>query len=237
MSSGHHHRHTNGPEHDFEPQHGLPEALPAGEHLLWQGAPDFRSLARRSFHVRKFALYFALMVLARAASDLASGVDLATAAMAMLKFGTLAAVGLGLVLGLAWLTARTTVYTLTDRRVVMRIGIVLSVSYNLPLLRIQAADLKPFAEGTGHLPLKLEAPNKIAYLHLWPHARPWQLARPQPMLLCVPDAARVAQLLSTAWTQVHGQALTAQPTAQPTQQPTPQPSPAHGNGGQLAPSH
>ena len=33
--------------------------------------------------------------------------------------------------------ARTTLYTLTDRRVVMRIGIVLTVAYNLPLVRIE----------------------------------------------------------------------------------------------------
>ena len=27
------------PEHEFEAAHGLPEALPAGERLRWQGAP------------------------------------------------------------------------------------------------------------------------------------------------------------------------------------------------------
>ena len=34
---------------------------------------------------------------------------------------------------LAWLTSRNTVYTITNKRVVMRIGIVLSVTFNLPL--------------------------------------------------------------------------------------------------------
>ena len=49
-------------EHEFEPQHGLPERLPAGEHLLWQGTPDWRVIARRVFHVNKVAAYFALML-------------------------------------------------------------------------------------------------------------------------------------------------------------------------------
>ena len=41
----------------------------------------------------------------------------------------------------AWLSARTTMYTLTNKRVVMRIGIVLTVSFNLPLraIRMQIA--------------------------------------------------------------------------------------------------
>ncbi len=30
-----------------------PQALPAGERMLWQGAPSWRALARRSLHVRK----------------------------------------------------------------------------------------------------------------------------------------------------------------------------------------
>jgi hypothetical protein len=30
----------------FEPIRGLPEQLPEGEHILWQGAPDPRVLAR-----------------------------------------------------------------------------------------------------------------------------------------------------------------------------------------------
>ena len=41
-------------EHDDEPQNGLPEALPAGERLLWQGSPDWRVLARHGFHFNAF---------------------------------------------------------------------------------------------------------------------------------------------------------------------------------------
>ena len=44
---------------------------------------------------------------------------------------------------MAWLSARNTVYTITDRRVVMRIGIVLTLTFNLPFKRIAAAGLQP----------------------------------------------------------------------------------------------
>jgi hypothetical protein len=33
-----------------------------GEHVVWQGAPDWRSLAVHAFHVRKIALYFVFML-------------------------------------------------------------------------------------------------------------------------------------------------------------------------------
>jgi hypothetical protein len=37
---------------DFEPVPGLPAELPAGETMIWQGRPQWRSLAVRAFHIR-----------------------------------------------------------------------------------------------------------------------------------------------------------------------------------------
>ena len=51
------HRHSMDGEHDFEPELGLPEALPRGEQVRWQGSPDWKTLALRGFHVRKLAVY------------------------------------------------------------------------------------------------------------------------------------------------------------------------------------
>jgi hypothetical protein len=199
------HRHTHGShEHEFEPQRGLPETLPPGERLLWQGSPDWRVLARRAFHLRKLAAYFAAMVLLRAGfvyGDTGSLIDALRATPGPLA---LAALALGLVMLLAWLSAHSTVYSVTNKRVVMRIGIVLTLTFNIPLRRIATAGLHMDARGTGDLPLALLPPDRIAYLHLWPHARPWRMARPEPMLRCVPDAARVAQTLSQAWTEATG---------------------------------
>jgi hypothetical protein len=206
------HRHTaSGHEHEFEPQKGLPETLPADEKLLWQGSPDWRMLARRAFHLRKLALYFAAMVLLRAGFVYSDTASVAEALRATPGPLALAAVALGLVGLMAWLSARSTVYTLTDKRVVMRIGIVLTLTFNIPYRRIATAGLHLDAAGTGDLPLSLLPPDHIAYLHLWPHARPWRLARPEPMLRSVPEAERVARLLTQAWSEATG--LTAEPRA------------------------
>ncbi len=194
------HRHTapGQHEHEFEAAHGLPEDLPAGERLLWQGAPDWKLLALRVFHVRAVAIYFALLFAWRASDVLLGGGGLGEALFAVALLSPLALVALGLLAALAWLSARTAVYTITSRRVILRIGIVLSVTYNLPHRQIHGASLHADRAGRGDIALQLAPGTRIAYLHLWPHARPWQLRRPQPALRCVPEAARVGALLAQA---------------------------------------
>lgn len=196
-------------EHEFEAAHGLPEPLPASETILWQGAPDTWAMARDVFHTRSVAIYFAIILALRAASSWADHGNAADALMAAVYLLPMAALGLGLLAVLAWLSARSTVYTLTSERVVMRIGIVLTLTFNLPFKAIASADLKARPDGTGDLPLTLVPGEKIAFAHLWPHARPWRLATPEPMLRNVPDAARVAQLLAQAWRRSRGLALNA----------------------------
>lgn len=208
-------------EHEDEPVYGLPEVPPAGEHVIWQGSPDWKALAIRAFHVRKLAIYFALMLVLRGAVTLADGGSAAKALRDVALLLPLPLVGMALVLVLAWLSARTTVYTLTNRRVVMRVGIVLTLSFNLPFKCIAAADMARTPRGTGDIALTLAGEDRIAYLQLWPHARPWQLRKPQPMLRCVPRPEEVSQLLAAQWSQATG--LGAQPSAA---QPLPTAAPA-----------
>lgn len=208
-------------EHEHEPQRGLPELLPAGERVLWQGSPQWRALARHAFHLRKLTLYFALLLLWRGAVVAASG-GVAAGLWAMLMLLPLPALALGLVALVARWSAQGAVYTITNRRVVMRIGIVLTVTFNIPLTRIAAAGLHVRADGNGDIPLTLGKGDRIAWLHLWPHVRPWRAARPQPMLRCVPDAARAARVLTDAWVQATGGSAAAAPApaaAQPAGRP------------------
>jgi hypothetical protein len=175
---------------------GLPDELPAGERLLWQGAPNWRALCVRAFHVRKVAAYFALLVLWRVTTGVADGADLATIATACSSLVALAVAAIGILVLLAWLSARTTIYSITSQRVVFRCGIALSMDLNIPYRTVGAAELNPHADGTGDIALALPKGTRIAYLNLWPHARPWHFRAPQPTLRCVPEASRVADLLS-----------------------------------------
>jgi hypothetical protein len=195
-------------EYEFDAQHGLPEALPAGERLLWQGAPDTAVLARRVFHFHKVALYFALLLAWSVASSLHDGASVSQALQPLTWLLPLFALALGILWLLARWTARTTVYTLTDARIVMRIGIVLTVAYNLPLKRIESADLLDLGRGHADIALTLERGTQIAWLHLWPHVRPWRVARTQPMLRALRDGAAVSALLARAWSDANGAAAT-----------------------------
>ena len=197
---------SNGHEHEFEAAYGLPEPLPQGESILWQGAPAMKDLAIRVFHMKKVAVYFAVLMVVRGSYLYSSGADNFTIAAGVLLvagLGITAMAALGL---LAWLTARTTAYTLTDQRVVMRIGIVLTLTFNLPLKRIETAGLLLAANGFGDIPLALSGGNRIGYINLWPHARPWRLANPEPMLRCIPQAQIFAAQLQQAWTKATGKA-------------------------------
>lgn len=185
-------------EHGPEPVRGLPEPLPAGERILWQGGPAFGALARGVFHVRAVALYFGLLAVWRLVSGLADGAGWAAAALDAAGLLVPAALAIGVLLLLARLYARSTVFTVTDRRVVLRFGVALPMAVNLPFCRIEGAALRLHRDGTGDLPLALGGPGRLAWLHLWPFVRPWRLGRPEPMLRGVPDAAAVAAILRGA---------------------------------------
>lgn len=189
----------NGHEHEFEAAYGLPEPLPKGESILWQGAPDFGDLAVRVFHMRKIAVYFTVLVAIRGFFLSSSGAGAVTIVAGMLIVAGLAMTALAALGVLAWLTARTTAYTLTDQRVVMRIGIVLTLTFNLPLKRIETAGLFLTGNGFGDIPLALSSGDRIGWLNLWPHARPWRIAKPEPMLRCIPEAQAFAAQLQNAW--------------------------------------
>jgi hypothetical protein len=192
------------PEHEFEAQYGLPERLPVGERILWQGTPQTALLARQVFHAHKVALYFVAMLVWRFVSALNDGASAGEALASLTWLAPLFALALGALVLMAWLSARSTAYTLTNRRVVMRIGIVLTVTYNLPLRCIESADLRLGRQNQGDITLALEPGTQIAWMHLWPHVRPWRLARTQPMLRGLEGAAEVARLLHQAWAEVNG---------------------------------
>ncbi len=183
-------------EHDDEPIPGLPGLLPPGERILWQGAPDRRRLARTAFHTRLITGYFALLAgwafLEAAMTGIRGPGDLIGTAMTIIA----GIVGVGLLHLLAWGSVRTTVYTLTNRRIVLRIGMALPKCINLPLPLVGAVDLATHADGTGDVPLTITGRQKLNFLTLWPHARPWKIVTPQPMLRALPNAATVAALIA-----------------------------------------
>ena len=198
-----------GHEYEFEPEYGLPERLPADEQILWQGSPDVKTLAISAFHMRKLSIYFVLLTLACAWPAIESGAEPWAMLSAVKWIVPLTVVAMVSVWILAFMTARTTVYTLTNKRVVMRLGIVLTVTFNLPLKRMSAADVRDLPGGFGDISLALTGEDRIAWVHLWPSVRPWRIKKTEPTLRAVPDARAVAVQLRDAWSQATGLAAVA----------------------------
>ena len=188
-------------EHEFEAALGLPEKLPRNEYVIWQGQPDWKQLAVDAFHVRKILVYFTVMV----ALQLVHLVDSDASVLDIVKqVGTsifLAAVALGLLIWSAYLSSQATIYTLTNRRIVMRIGIVLSLTFNLPLKKIVSCDFMAFKNQTGNIAIGIASDSPIGWLNLWPHVRAWRINAPQPTLRCVAQAERIGHLIMQAWRQ------------------------------------
>jgi len=193
--SGHHGEH----EFEVEPIKGLPEVPPEDEKILWQGSPDWRSLARHALHARKVAFYFALLVLWRISAGISDGHTVQQIVSGASLVAGLAVAAVGILTLLAWLNSRATVYTITSRRVVMRFGIALTMAVNFPYRVVQSADLRTYRDGTGDIPLEVTESKGLGYVIMWPNARAWHFGQKmQPMLRSVPDARGVAETLADA---------------------------------------
>jgi hypothetical protein len=162
------------------------------EKVLWKGRPTVGLLARSAFHAHKAGTYMAAL------SVIALLTGNSTAALVAAGLGV---VLVGLLYMLAWASARTTLYILTDARMIMRIGMAIETRINLPLKQITAANFRARGKGHGDIAFELTGERLLSTLLLWPHVRPFHYAMPQPMLRAVPEAAHVAQMIAEARAQ------------------------------------
>lgn len=159
----------------------------ADEKVLWKGRPAIGLLARTAFHTHLLGAYFAALVV------IAVALGKTDAAIVAAVLGT---VLLAMLTMLAWLSARSTLYILTDSRLIMRIGMAIETRINIPLKQVQAAHLRLRGADHGDIALELTGERLLGTVLLWPHVRPWRYAHPQPMLRAVPDAASVARMIA-----------------------------------------
>jgi hypothetical protein len=194
---------------------GLPGPLPEGERLLWQGRPEWKSVALRVLHVRKLAIYFAALLAWYVVAKLAGGMPAGRVAIGAAELGGCALATLALLTGYAWGVRRATVYTITNRRVLIKFGVGLSMTINLPFARIDGAAVKQAADGTGDIALTIAPGEHVSYLVLWPHVRSWHLGRTQPALRSLADAASASRVLARALAASAEVSVPAAPVARP----------------------
>jgi len=180
----------------FPPRVTLPGPAPLEEIVRWQGSPNWRAAAMRIWHIRAAAFYFAALLAEGVHESLGATPAAALARQGEIALLLIALGSVGLLTLLAWLTGRTTRYTITDTHVMMKYGIALKATLVIPFGAIEHVAIRVNPDHTGDLALRLKHGQRILYPKLWPHVRPWSLIRAEPMLRCVPEAGVVGALLA-----------------------------------------
>jgi len=183
-----------------KPVHPLPEPLPEGERILWQDSPAWRPYSRRVFQLARIAFYFLVLVCWVGVSAYLGSDDWA-AALRSLTWAAPPALGvLGLLALIAWLYARSTVYTITSRRVVIQSGLAVPSAVNLPFSKISSADMQTYRDRTGDIELTMSG-QRLLYSMLWPNVRLLRLKRTTPVLRALRQPQEVAETLGQALAQ------------------------------------
>lgn len=176
---------------------GVAHALPPGERLLWQGTPAPGLVARHVFHRWLVIGYFAIVTGWWAFSTYGTVEMDAFLPMLGMRLG-LAALVIGTVEFLARTVAKTTMYAITSKRLVLKIGMVLPMSINVPFNVLANAAVGRFRDGSGQIALTLVPGNRLAYVALWPHCKVFNVTQPQPVLRGLSDPDAVAAVLRDA---------------------------------------
>ena len=174
----------------------LPGPAPVEETVQWQGRPGWWAAATRIWRVRAAACYFALLLADGLRASLAPARAGALARQGELALLLIALGAVGLLLLLGWLTSRTTVYTVTDTHLMMRWGIALRAALVIPFGAVAHVAVRVYPDHTGDVAMRLRPGQKVFYLKLWPHVRPWTLLGAEPMLRGVPQAGAVGALVT-----------------------------------------
>ncbi len=182
-------------QHEYEPVPGLPERLPDGERILWQGRPSQRRIATDVLKARWVAFYFGVLIVWAIAAGWSDGQSNSALVFSAGVLCILAAILLGLIELYAWAVTRTTLYTVTDRRLVMRVGVGSSITMNLPFARIASAAMVERKDGTGDIVFEAADGVRLSWFHLWPHVRPRHYSKPQAALRCISGVSAVAALI------------------------------------------
>jgi hypothetical protein len=108
----------------------------------------------------------------------------------------------GGVIGGAWLLARAiangSTYAITDRRIVMRFGVIFPLTINVPLHYVEGASAREFPDGTGQIAVQLTKKESIAWIVLFPHVRPWKFTNPEPLLRGLTEPVKIGEVLRAA---------------------------------------
>ncbi|MEO0435411.1 MAG: photosynthetic complex putative assembly protein PuhB [Pseudomonadota bacterium] len=183
---------------EIEPIPGLPEEPPENERILWQGRPSAGLIAQHIFRLRWLTAYFVLIACTQAGLKMYRGTTLENSLEGAALVLGLGAVAIAIFALLSFAYAKTTVYTITSKRLAMRFGVALPMVVNIPLSTVTSADMRRFPDGSGDVVFTLDPKKRMSYILLWPHVRPWRFLQPQPSIRCLGSLEGACAALASA---------------------------------------
>jgi hypothetical protein len=182
----------------FEPVPGLPSELPDGEKTLWSGSPEAWTFGYRVFHIRWVAAFFVILAVSSIFSGFNHGAGTGRVAMTFITLLFVGGLVGGFLMVMGWLVAINTIYTLTNKRLIIRHGVTMPMAVNVPFTKVARADVKVHANGAADISVSLLDGNRLSIFAIWPHNRPWSWQGAAPAMRMVPEGVKVAKILSDA---------------------------------------
>jgi hypothetical protein len=186
------------PDFAFEPVPGLPALLPAGEHVLWRGSPEPWAFTWDVMRLRAVGIVCLGVLAWRIGAGVHDGLSFGTITVSALWTIGLIGLLLGVLVTAGQLMARGTIYTVTNRRLVIRHGVAMPMAINIPFAKVEGAAVSKLAHGCGTVALQMDRTSRASFVALWPHARPFWFLRPEPVIRAVADVEPLARIVADA---------------------------------------
>ena len=178
----------------FEAPKNILDAIPNGESILWKGRPSLWGFSWNLFGLKWITLYLSMLSIVSVARFFAS--DFYTAFYVdFLPFflsGIFASI---ILIGLAATQTYSTVYIITENRVIIKTGAALSFLISMPFKMIKEVNLQKRGASIGTISFELLSEKRVPYISCWPSVRPWKFKRTQPAFSCIGSVDEVATIL------------------------------------------
>ena len=178
----------------FEVHKNILDAIPEGESILWKGKPSFWGFSWYFFGLKLLAFYLIILSVVFAARLTVT--DFFTAFVGdFLPFLLSGILTSFILMALAKIQSQSSVYIITENRVIIKSGAALSFLISMPFKKIKAVNLQKRKGSLGTISFELNSGKRVPYISCWPSVRPWRFKNTEPAFSCIENVDEVATIL------------------------------------------
>ena len=160
----------------FEAPKNILDAIPDGESILWKGKPSLWGFSWNLFGLKWIAAYLFILLMVSILRVFVS--DFYTAFFVdFLPFFSSGVFASIILFGLAAVQTFSTVYVITEKRVIIKTGAALSFLISMPFKKIKGINLQKRRGSIGTISFELFSEKRVPYTSCWPSVRPWKFKK------------------------------------------------------------